>query len=469
MVGTSWAGCRSSNSCSTRRTTCSMAVRCAQSHARLPVRFVGVQRATRRKWRAHARRCQRRASAQHPVRVRWLARSLQSAKRGELEDAVVFGNADWISRLMSKLQVGFCAAARGMALPQVCSLAGLTLLAGCLVSDPAGTPTSQPVTRPVEAGRAAPQASKSAGGAGTAANSGAGSSGRSESSGGAGAAGEPADTGASDQAGSAADGGAGGERGRMGANGIMATTEGKGGADAVVSSAGHAADGGVGGRWAEAGGTSGTPAAPQGCAAIGKLDLLFVVDNSNSMLREQESLKQQFPAIIQALTTGKRPTAGSKGFPPVKDIHVGIVSTDMGIPGVEFPAAIATRTAATTASSDTSPTATAVTRAIRRSSATSTISKIGQTPDPTKFANDVGLRRDARHGWLRLRAAARGPVQGACGPRCRPMPPATSCRTTSTASSRPPSQAPGAKAMCPSPQGGNQGFLRNRQIRAAHR
>jgi hypothetical protein len=71
---------------------------------------------------------------------------------------------------------------------------------------------------------------------------------------------------------------------------------------------------------------------------VDKVDLLFMVDNSNSMAEEQEALKAQFPKLITVLTTGERMTGDPNPFPPAKDLHVGVVSSDMGIPGVNFGA-----------------------------------------------------------------------------------------------------------------------------------
>jgi hypothetical protein len=62
------------------------------------------------------------------------------------------------------------------------------------------------------------------------------------------------------------------------------------------------------------------------------VDLLFVVDNSGSMRQEQGSLREQFPKLISTLTTGKK--SNGETFPPVKDLHLGVVSTDMGLVGV---------------------------------------------------------------------------------------------------------------------------------------
>lgn len=63
--------------------------------------------------------------------------------------------------------------------------------------------------------------------------------------------------------------------------------------------------------------------------APSKLDLLFVVDNSNSMQGEQAALRAQIPELIRRLTEDPEH--------PVMDLHVGVVSTDMGIPGVDLP------------------------------------------------------------------------------------------------------------------------------------
>jgi len=67
------------------------------------------------------------------------------------------------------------------------------------------------------------------------------------------------------------------------------------------------------------------------------VDLLFVVDNSGSMRQEQGALREQFPKLITTLTTGKK--SNGETFPPVKDMHLGVVSTDMGLAGIanNFP------------------------------------------------------------------------------------------------------------------------------------
>jgi hypothetical protein len=66
---------------------------------------------------------------------------------------------------------------------------------------------------------------------------------------------------------------------------------------------------------------------------IDKVDLLFVVDNSRSMAQEQAALEDQFPKLIRALTTGDRDGDGVREFEPATDLHLGVVSTDLGVPG----------------------------------------------------------------------------------------------------------------------------------------
>jgi hypothetical protein len=66
---------------------------------------------------------------------------------------------------------------------------------------------------------------------------------------------------------------------------------------------------------------------------INKVDLLFMVDNSASMTSKQNSLKAQFPRMIQVLSTGMRTGNDPYPFPPVRDMHLAVVSSDMGVVG----------------------------------------------------------------------------------------------------------------------------------------
>jgi hypothetical protein len=66
---------------------------------------------------------------------------------------------------------------------------------------------------------------------------------------------------------------------------------------------------------------------------VSNVDLLFVVDNSKSMGQEQTKLRDQISTAIKVLTTGdKTPDNGieDRDFEPVKDLHLAVVSGDMG-------------------------------------------------------------------------------------------------------------------------------------------
>jgi len=69
-------------------------------------------------------------------------------------------------------------------------------------------------------------------------------------------------------------------------------------------------------------------------AAVDTVDLLFVVDDSGSMSEEQAALRAQFPRLLATLASGQR-GAGQESFPPAKSLHLGVVSTDLGLVGVD--------------------------------------------------------------------------------------------------------------------------------------
>jgi hypothetical protein len=70
-------------------------------------------------------------------------------------------------------------------------------------------------------------------------------------------------------------------------------------------------------------------------ATVDKVDMLFMIDNSNSMREEQASLRAQFAHVIHVLTIGDRDNDGVSDFPPVKDLHLGVVTSDMGLLGID--------------------------------------------------------------------------------------------------------------------------------------
>jgi hypothetical protein len=64
------------------------------------------------------------------------------------------------------------------------------------------------------------------------------------------------------------------------------------------------------------------------------VDVLVVVDNSRSMLEEQALLAGQFPELIRSLLNpAVDPDTGKLVHVPVKDLHIGVISTDMGTGG----------------------------------------------------------------------------------------------------------------------------------------
>lgn len=67
------------------------------------------------------------------------------------------------------------------------------------------------------------------------------------------------------------------------------------------------------------------------CLQALPVDMLWVIDNSHSMEEEQRNLAANFPALVEALTAPIDIDGdGDEDFPPVEDLRVGIVTTDMG-------------------------------------------------------------------------------------------------------------------------------------------
>jgi len=64
------------------------------------------------------------------------------------------------------------------------------------------------------------------------------------------------------------------------------------------------------------------------------VDLLVMVDNSNSMAQEQANLTSNFAILTSALTNPPDDNGdGQPDHPPVTDLHIGVISTDMGTGG----------------------------------------------------------------------------------------------------------------------------------------
>jgi hypothetical protein len=58
--------------------------------------------------------------------------------------------------------------------------------------------------------------------------------------------------------------------------------------------------------------------------------MLFVVDTSSSMMQEQASLAEEFPRLMRKLTSGDHDEDGEPEYEPVRDLHLGVVSTNLG-------------------------------------------------------------------------------------------------------------------------------------------
>lgn len=65
-----------------------------------------------------------------------------------------------------------------------------------------------------------------------------------------------------------------------------------------------------------------------------KIDVLFVVDNSFSMDAEQTALSAEFQEMVRILVTGDTDNDGDQDNPPVNDLHLGVVTTDLGNGGL---------------------------------------------------------------------------------------------------------------------------------------
>src|SRR5688572_29133597 len=63
---------------------------------------------------------------------------------------------------------------------------------------------------------------------------------------------------------------------------------------------------------------------------VDEVDLLLMIDNSNSMAGEQNLLAIELPDMIRILASGDTDGDSMQDFQPVRSLHVGIVTTDLG-------------------------------------------------------------------------------------------------------------------------------------------
>ncbi len=74
------------------------------------------------------------------------------------------------------------------------------------------------------------------------------------------------------------------------------------------------------------------------CEAAGtRVDVLFVIDTSNSMREEQASLSAELPRMVRVLATGDLNLDGVPETAPVRDLHLGVITPDMGSGGHTVP------------------------------------------------------------------------------------------------------------------------------------
>ena len=72
--------------------------------------------------------------------------------------------------------------------------------------------------------------------------------------------------------------------------------------------------------------------------AIESVDILFEIDNSNSMSQNQQNLSDNFGVLIDTLVNPPvDPMTMRPRYPPVKSMHVGVISSDLGTPGSVVP------------------------------------------------------------------------------------------------------------------------------------
>lgn len=73
----------------------------------------------------------------------------------------------------------------------------------------------------------------------------------------------------------------------------------------------------------------------------GDVDILFVIDNSNSMQEEQETLARELPRMVRILASGDRDEDGDNDdegdFEPLTSLRLGVVSSNMGANGNAVP------------------------------------------------------------------------------------------------------------------------------------
>jgi hypothetical protein len=66
----------------------------------------------------------------------------------------------------------------------------------------------------------------------------------------------------------------------------------------------------------------------QAALHLDAVDILMVIDNSNSIVPVADELKAQLPRLLSAIVTG---SDGSSSFPPANSVHIAVTTSDMGV------------------------------------------------------------------------------------------------------------------------------------------
>jgi len=75
-----------------------------------------------------------------------------------------------------------------------------------------------------------------------------------------------------------------------------------------------------------------------GSEHIDTLDVLFMIDNSGSMAEEQVQFIEQLPRFVGELAAGDRDDDGTRDFTPVRSLHIGVITSDLGAgPNIGVP------------------------------------------------------------------------------------------------------------------------------------
>jgi hypothetical protein len=73
------------------------------------------------------------------------------------------------------------------------------------------------------------------------------------------------------------------------------------------------------------------------CEPISALDLLVVMDDSNSMFEEQALLRAELPGLFRALASGDLDGDGTQEVASFESVRVGVVTTDLGAGAASVP------------------------------------------------------------------------------------------------------------------------------------